>query len=62
MKKSMKAAHKLSPFLNGKSMAHDGHIKMARTALMKYVFQADGGDHVKAGHTERCIPGTYQIT
>jgi hypothetical protein len=35
---------------------------MAMTALMKHVFQADCCDHLEAGHTERRIPATYQIT
>jgi hypothetical protein len=61
MENSMNAAHKLGLFLDGKSMAHDGQIKMARTALMKYFLQGECGDHVKAGHAERCIPGTNQV-
>jgi len=61
VKDSMDAAHKLGPFLDGESMAHDGHVKMARAALMKHILKADCCDHVKAGHTERCIPGTDQI-
>jgi len=61
MENPMNAAHKLGPFLDGKSIAHDGHVKMARTALLKHILKGDCGDHVKAGHTERCISGADQI-
>jgi hypothetical protein len=60
-KDSPDAAHKFGPFLKRESMAHDCHVKMARTALMKYFFQGDRGNHLKAGHAQRAISAADQI-
>lgn len=60
-KNSVNTTHELGPFLKGKSMAHDGNVKMACTASLEYIFQRDCGHYVKAGHAQSGISGADQI-